>query len=85
MHFTSLADMHGVTLVTSVLIWAFYFAIIKRYYVSFAFIVISWLGKENVSLITMFMGLFFIFSNKISKQKDKKLDKYGKIVATTLN
>lgn len=64
MHFTQIADFHAVTLSTTFLLFMFYFAEKRAFALSWAFIVLAWLTKENASLIIAFFGLYHVFFRK---------------------
>jgi uncharacterized membrane protein len=60
MHYTQIADFHAVTLSTTFLLFMFYFGEIKRFSLAWVFIVLAWLTKENVPLVTAFFGLYHV-------------------------
>ncbi len=61
-------DFHAVVLATTTLLFMFYFFIRKRYYLSFLFLLLSLMAKEQVSLVTAFFGIYSFFILR----KDKK-------------
>lgn len=61
---TNLSDFHAIVLVAPLLLWAFYFAEIKKYKISAFFLFLCLLGKENVALVTSLLGLYFFFYKK---------------------
>lgn len=61
---TNLSDFHAIVLVAPMLLWAFYFAEIKKYKISVIFLIFCLLGKENVSLVTSMLGLYYFFIKK---------------------
>ncbi len=64
LHWTMISDFHSVTLATSIILWAFYFAETRRFSASFACIFLAWLTKENVPLVTACMGLYFMWKKE---------------------
>jgi uncharacterized membrane protein len=61
---SNLADFHAVTLVTPLLLWAFYFLEIKQLLPTLFLLFVSLFGKENVALIVFMMGLYIAFIKK---------------------
>lgn len=61
---TVIADYHNVTLATALLLWAFYWAETRRYKISYCAIVLAWLAKENVPLVTAGMGFYFFLKGR---------------------
>ncbi len=57
-------DFHAVTLATTLLLFMFYFFLIKKYRLSFLFFILSILSKEQVALTTAFFGLYALSSRK---------------------
>lgn len=57
---TNIYEFHAVALTTTFIILMFYFWLVKRYKLSFLFIIISLLSKEQVGLTTAFFGLYII-------------------------
>ncbi len=60
-------DFHAVTLATTLLLFMFYFFLVKRYRWSFLFFILSILSKEEVALTTAFFSLYVLFFNKNNK------------------
>lgn len=60
----TLFDFHAVTLATTFLLFAIYFALVRSHKLSFVFIILSLLTKENVGLVTFLMGLYFFWFKK---------------------
>lgn len=58
----TLFDFHAVTAATTLLLFMTYFAVKRRYRMSFIFFILALLNKENVALTTTFFGAFFIFN-----------------------
>ncbi len=54
-------DFHAVTLATSLLLFMFYFAYVKKYFLSFIFFILAVLSKENVTLTTAMFGLYLVY------------------------
>jgi len=63
LQFTNRFDFHSVTLSTSFLLFMFYFWLVKKYWWSFLFLLLSLTTKEQVGLTTLFFGLYVLFSN----------------------
>jgi len=63
MHWTLMADFHAVTLATTFILTAWYFMEHKKYALMWVMIVLSWLTKENVALITGAIGLYVFFKS----------------------
>jgi uncharacterized membrane protein len=61
-------DFHAVTFSTTLLLFMFYFWLMKRYTLCFVFFVLSLLSKEQVALITLFFGLYTIWNGYSSKK-----------------
>ena len=53
-------DFHAVTLSTTLLLFMFYFWLVKKYKLSFLFFLLSIISKEQVALTTMMFGLYSI-------------------------
>ena len=64
--FTNLFDFHAVVLATTFLLGAFYFILIKKWWLVLVFLFLAGLTKEQVWAINAIFGLYLIF---ISKQK----------------
>ncbi len=74
-------DFHAVTLATTFLLFMFYFWLKKRYKLSFLFVVLSLLSKEEVGLTIAFFGFYTIFfQNKrfVRLNLFQHLDKFKK-------
>lgn len=56
--YSNLYEFHPETLVTTTLLFAFYYMWVGRFWVMVLFAVLSLLGKENVPLVVMMMGLY---------------------------
>lgn len=54
-------EFHAVALATSFLLFMFYFALVKRYRLSFAFLLLSLFSKEEVGLTTSFFALYLFY------------------------
>lgn len=70
-------DFHAVVLATTLLIFMFYFTYIRKYWLSFVFFILSIFSKEQVSLTTAFLGLFFALSKNSSSGKNQNNKFYG--------
>jgi uncharacterized membrane protein len=66
-------DFHAVTLATSLLLFMFYFAYVKKYFSSFIFFVLAILSKENVALTTAMFGFYFALINKPNSTASVKM------------
>lgn len=55
-------DFHAVTLTTSLLLFMFYFWLTGRYIWSFLFFLLSIFAKEQIPLLTLFFGIYAIYS-----------------------
>src|SRR3990167_6216236 len=64
-------DFHAVTLATTLLLFMFYFWLKKRYYLSFLFLILSLMTKEQVSLTTAFFGLYVLYSSSLSRSSSR--------------
>ncbi len=76
-------DFHGVTLVTTFLLFMFYFWFTEKFRLSFLFLVLSLLTKEQIGLTTAFFGMYTLYS-AFTLEKSKKLKKYYFGVAVIL-
>jgi uncharacterized membrane protein len=65
----NLFDFHAVTLATSFLLWMIYFWLESRYFLSFVFLGLSLLTKEQVALTTAFFGLYTLYSHVKTRKK----------------
>ena len=54
-------DFHSVTLVSTLILFMVYFYLTKRYFLSFVFLVLSLITKEQVALTTFFLGGYLLF------------------------
>lgn len=61
-------DFHAVTFSTTFLLFMFYFWLIKKYWASMIFLILSLLTKEQVGLTTAAFGIFTLFSDFQSKK-----------------
>lgn len=57
-------DFHAVVVSGSLLLWAWYFFVSRRLKLSFVVFTLAILGKENVALTTMMMGLYILLFQK---------------------
>lgn len=66
MQWTDIYDFHGVSLAIPFILYAFYFAYIKRWIWYGVFVLLALLTKENISLIIAMLGIavFFVFKKK---------------------
>jgi uncharacterized membrane protein len=60
-HATIIADFHAVALSTSFILWMWYAIEKGRYKLAMLMIVLSWMTKENVPLVTGAIGFYFYF------------------------
>ncbi len=60
----NLFDFHAVALATSLLLFMFYYFLVKKYCVSLLFFILSILSKEQVALTTAFFGLYILITQK---------------------
>ena len=82
LHYVNMFDFHGVALSITFLIYAFYFLTSdeeSNLFWGWIFIILSWLTKENVFLVTMLLGIYIYF-----KTKRKKLGLYLSIISALL-
>lgn len=56
-------DFHAVTIATTTLLFMFYFWLVKKYWLSGLFLIISLLTKEQVALTTAFFGMYVLLKN----------------------
>jgi hypothetical protein len=61
-HATIIADFHAVALSTSFILWMWYAIEKGRYKLAMLMIVLSWMTKENVPLVTGAIGFYFYFN-----------------------
>lgn len=54
-------EFHAVALATTFLLFMFYFALVKRYRLSFIFLLLSLFSKEEVGLTTSFYGFYILY------------------------
>jgi len=73
-------DFHAVTLATTFLLWMVYLWLVKRYYWSIVFFLLSLLSKEQVGLTTLFFGGFVLWNHHFAKEEGKKEKIYGLMV-----
>jgi len=62
-------DFHAVTIATTTLLFMYYFWLVKKYWLSFMFLIISLLTKEQVALTTVFFGMYVLYCEKNSLRK----------------
>jgi len=62
--YTNLFDFHGVTLATTFLLGAFYFSLIKKWWLTLIFLFLAGITKEEVWAINAIFGLYLIFIHK---------------------
>lgn len=60
-------DFHAVTISTSLLLFMFYFWLVKKYWLSFIFLILSLFSKEQVGLTTALFGIYTLFSGNRNK------------------
>lgn len=72
-------EMHAFTLVTPILLAAFYFALVRKFWPSLLFISLAILSKENVGLSVSLLGLYWIFMGM--RGRDRALARFGTAVA----
>ena len=58
-------DFHAVTIATTTLLFMYYFWMIKKYWLSGLFLIISLLTKEQVALTTVFFGMYVLLKSNI--------------------
>ena len=69
-------EFHAVVFATSGLLFMFYFWLVKRYWWSFVFFILSLLAKEQIALVTMMFGLYILILNlRVKKLKPKSINK----------
>lgn len=61
---TNIFDFHAVALVTSLLLWAFYFIETGRYRYAIPLLLLSLFGKENTALVVFMIGLYIALVKK---------------------
>ncbi|QQG44118.1 MAG: DUF2079 domain-containing protein [Candidatus Roizmanbacteria bacterium] len=64
----NLYEFHAVALVTSFIIFMFYFWLVKRYKLSLLFLILSLLSKEQVGLTTAFFGAYALLRMGVTKR-----------------
>ncbi|MBI3366755.1 DUF2079 domain-containing protein [Candidatus Roizmanbacteria bacterium] len=60
---SNIYEFHAVTLTTSFLLWMVYVWLQKKYLLSFAFLVLSLISKEQVGLTTALFGIYSLYRN----------------------
>ncbi|HLL60570.1 MAG TPA: DUF2079 domain-containing protein [Candidatus Nitrosocosmicus sp.] len=70
---SNIYDFHIITFATTFLLFAFFFAYVKRYIISFIFILLALSTKENVGLTTMLMGGYIVAEATKLQIKNYKL------------
>ncbi|OGK42185.1 hypothetical protein A2954_04185 [Candidatus Roizmanbacteria bacterium RIFCSPLOWO2_01_FULL_37_12] len=61
---TNIFEFHAVALATTLLLFMFYFWLVKKYWLSLIFFGLSLLAKEQVALITLLFGIYTFFNSK---------------------
>ncbi|OGK17537.1 hypothetical protein A2774_00930 [Candidatus Roizmanbacteria bacterium RIFCSPHIGHO2_01_FULL_39_12c] len=72
---SNIYDFHAVTLATVFLLFMFYFWLVRRYWLSLGFLLLSLLSKEQVGLVTLIFGIYLYASmlrSTVAKNKQKK-------------
>jgi len=72
-NYTNLYDFHAVTLTTAFLLAAFYYLLIKRYYLFTVFVILSALTKEQLWLTAGILFLYFTFKEYFLSKSAKKI------------
>ena len=69
-------EFHAVTLATTLLLFMFYFWLVKKYWFSFIFFGLSLLAKEQVVLTTMMFGLYglWVSFRHSGERSDSRID-----------
>jgi len=77
-------DFHAVTLSTTLLLFMFYFWLVKNYKLSYLFLLLSILSKEQVALTTSFFGIYILTTTLrsivVKREKKQKLFYAGIVI-----
>lgn len=64
LQWSNLYDFHAVTIATTLILAAFYFEMIESYIISFVFVLLALLSKEQVGATMAVWGLYLLFKKK---------------------